>query len=187
MTAPRALLAALALGFALSAAPPDDLTVVRTNVLLAMRAAHSFVVTSSPASGNATATTTVFVAPDRYRYRYREHDAPVETIVVGETGYVGYRGQPYAIIPGAPVATALRQMTLRDVTVDALEPDAALGGVRYGRFTTAEPAERRVRLTCAYDKASYRIVRCASVDWRVAFSRYDDPANVVAAPATLDH
>ena len=162
-----------------------DLPTVRTKVALAMRAASSFVVTSSPASGAGRPTTTIFVAPDRYRYRYNEHDANFDTIVVGETGYIASPGQPYAVIPGRSIATALRHLVLHDVVVEQLAPDVVIGGIAYGRFASAEPGGRNVRLTCTYDKASYRLVSCASVDWHVAFSRYDDPSNVVAVPANL--
>ena len=76
------------------------------------------------------------------------------------------------------------QAQLLDVAVDRLLPDITAGGATWGSFvTTAAGPQKDQRLTCVYDKATYRVGVCKNDGLTMSFSRYDDPTNVVTVPA----
>lgn len=176
---------------ALLAAPPllataalparaDDLAAVSTKVGTAMHAAKSFVLTTTTGGFDGAMT---FVAPDRYRTSLTYAGTTYEVVVIGKDGYISANGSPYRKVD-APPEFLQTQVQLRDVPVNAVLPDTTVGGTVYGQFaTTSAGPQHDQRLTCTYDKKTYRIARCANDALAIAFSKYDDPANAVTAPA----
>ena len=171
---------ALLAGAAMPAAA-QHLAAARAKVGTAMRAARSFGATTTTPNGvNGTVT---FVAPDRYHSAFTASGFSYDVTIAGTTAYVGVNGSAPQRVQ-APPAFLTTQTQLRDVPVDALLPDVTVGGVTYGRFqtNTAGPQHDQ-RLTCTYDKSTYRLQRCENPSLSVVFSRYDDPSNAVAVPA----
>jgi hypothetical protein len=175
-----ALLAGAAqLAGAASPAAADDLAAVNAKVGTAMHAAKSFVLTTTTGSFNGAMT---FVAPDRYRTSLAYNGTTYEVVVIGKEGYVSANGSPYRKAD-APPEFLQTQVQLRDVPVDAVLPDTTVNGTVYGQFaTTSAGPQHDQRLTCTYDKKTYRIARCANESLTIAFTKYDDPANAVAVP-----
>lgn len=176
----------LALAALLAAAPAaaraDDLATVRSKVGAAMSTAKSFVVTTTAATGFSVTMT--FVAPDRYHSSLSYNGVARDVVLAGPVAYVS-DGTAYRKTDAPPEVIAA-QAQLRNVPVDAVLPDATAGGKTLGRFaTTSAGPEKDQRLTCTYDKKTYRIAGCSNEGFTLVFSRYDDPANVVAIPANV--
>ena len=177
---PLALLALLAA--APAAARADDLTTVRTKVGAAMTAAKSFVVTTTAATGFTVTMT--FVAPDRY-HSSLAYNGKTDVVLVGPIAYVSSDGRTYRKTDAPPEVIAA-QAQLRDVPVDNVLPDKTAGGKTWGQFTTTSAGPQKDQhLICTYDKKTYRIAECANEGLTLAFSRYDDPANVVTVPSNV--
>ncbi len=165
-------------GMALPAAA-DDLATVNAKVGTAMHAAKSFVLTTTTGGFSGAMT---YVAPDRYRTSLAYNGTTYEVVVIGKEGYVSANGSAYRKVD-APPEFLQTQVQLRDVPVDAMLPDTTVGGTVYGQFaTTSAGPQHDQRLTCTYDKKTYRIARCANESLTIGFSKYDDPANAVAVP-----
>jgi hypothetical protein len=178
---PLALAALLAAAHAPARAA--DLATVRANVAGAMQAAKSFVVTTTATTGFKVTMT--FVAPDRYHSTAVYNGVNTDVILIGPVAYVSGAGQPYRKTDAPPEVIAA-QAHLRDVPVDQVLPDAVAGGTTWGRFsTTSTGPQKDQRLTCTYDKKTYRINVCSNEGFTLTFSRYDDPTNAVTAPANL--
>ncbi|HEY4440686.1 MAG TPA: hypothetical protein VGN14_09525 [Candidatus Elarobacter sp.] len=157
----------------------DDLATVRTRVGAAMQAAKSFVVTTTTASGKISMT---FVAPDRYHSVAVLGGERRDIVLIGGLAYVSADGKSYRRIDVPPDVVAAEQQ-LRSIPVDNVLPDATANGKSWGRFvTTAAGPQKDQRLTCSYDKTTYRLAECSNAALTLAFSRYDDPANAVSAP-----
>jgi hypothetical protein len=180
-------LVSLALLALLAAAPAaaradDDLAAVRSKVGAAMSAAKSFVVTTTASTGFTVTMT--FVAPDRY-HSTLAYNGTTDVVLVGPVAYISSGGGAYRKTDAPPEVIAA-QAQLRDVPVDSVLPDKTAGGKTWGRFTTTSAGPQKdQRLTCTYDKKTYRINDCANEGLTLAFSRYDDPANVVTVPTNV--
>ena len=161
----------------------DDLATVRTKVAGAMQSAKSFVVTTTAATGYSVTMT--FVAPDRYHSSVAYNGAIRDVVLVGPVGYVSAGGGRYRKTDAPPEVIAA-QAHFRDVAVDQVLPDKTAGGKTWGQFsTTSAGLQKEQRLTCTYDKKTYRINDCSNEGLTLTFSRYDDPANVVTIPTDL--
>ncbi len=175
--------AALLAGTALLAAAPaaaDDLAAVNAKIGAAMHAAKSFVLTTTSGGFDGTMT---FVAPDRYHTSLAYNGTTYDVIVIGKDGYVSANGSAYRKVD-TPPEFLQTQVQLRDVPVDALLPDTVQNGVTYGQFaTTSAGPQHDQRLTCTYDKRTYRVSRCANDALAIGFTKFDDPANAVTVPA----
>jgi hypothetical protein len=176
---PLALLALLA-GSSL-AARAEDAASVRGKIAAAMQAAKSYVITTTASTGFTVTTT--FVAPDRFHSSLAYGGTTRDVVLVGPVAYVSDGGRPYRKMD-APPAVIAAQSQLRAVPVDELLPDRTVAGKTWGRFaTTAAGPEKDQRLTCTFDKTTYRINDCSNEGMTLTFSRYDDPQNVVSIPA----
>ena len=162
---PLALAAVLA---ALSApARADDLSTVRAKVAAAMQGAKSFVVTTTASTGFTVTLT--FVAPDRYHSALVYGGGTRDIVLVGPVAYVSADGG---------------QTYRKTDTPPSVLDDKVVAGKTWGRFaTTAAGPEKDQHLNCTYDKKTYRLNDCVNEGFSLVFSRYDDPANVVAIPA----
>jgi hypothetical protein len=176
---PLALLALLA---ALpAAARADDAATVRARIAAAMQAAKSYVITTTASTGFSVTTT--FVAPDRFHSSLAYGGTTRDVVLIGPVAYVSDDGHPYQKVQTPPGIVAA-QSQLRDVPVDQVLADKTVGGKSWGRFvTTSAGPQKDQRLTCTFDKATYRINECSNEGMTLTFSRYDDPQNVVAVPA----
>ncbi|HEY4442258.1 MAG TPA: hypothetical protein VGN14_17490 [Candidatus Elarobacter sp.] len=164
-----------------AAANADDLATVRTRVAAAMQAAKSFVVTTTSGSGTFAIAMT-FVAPDRYHSVLVFGGERRDVILIGQLAYVSADGKSYRKVDAPPDVVAA-EGNLRSIAVDNVLPDATANGKTWGRFvTTAAGPQKDQRLTCTYDKTTYRLAECSNAGLTLAFSRYDDPANAVSAP-----
>jgi hypothetical protein len=175
-----ALLALLAAGPV--AARADDLATVRVKVSSAMRAAKSFVVTTTAATGFSVTMT--FAAPDRYHSTLAYNGQGRDVVLVGPVAYVS-DGGPYRKTDAPPEVVAAESQ-LREVPVDQVLPDKSASGRTWGQFaTTSAGPQKDQHLTCTYDKKTYRIVDCSNEGMTLTFSHYDDPANIVTIPTNL--
>jgi hypothetical protein len=175
-----ALLALLAAGPV--AARADDPAAVRGKVSTAMRAAKSFVVTTTAATGFSVTMT--FAAPDRYHSTLVYNGQGRDVVLVGPVAYVS-DGGPYHKTDAPPEVVAA-QAQLREVPVDQVLPDRTASGRTWGQFsTTSAGPQKDQHLICTYDKKTYRISDCSNEGMTLTFSRYDDPANVVTIPTNL--
>jgi hypothetical protein len=160
----------------------DDLATVRVRVAGAMQSAKSFVVTTTASTGFSVTMT--FAAPDRYHSTLAYNGANRDVVLVGPVAYVS-DGQLYRKTDAPPEVVAA-QAQLRTVPVDQVLPDKTAGGKTWGQFaTTSAGPQKDQRLTCTYDKKTYRINDCTNEGLTLTFSRYDDPANVVTVPANV--
>jgi len=158
----------------------DDLATVRAKVTGAMQSAKSFVVTTTAAAGGVTMT---FVAPDRYHSSLAYNGASRDVVLVGSVAYVSDDGRTYHKTDAPPDVVAA-EAQLRTVPVDEVLPDKTAAGRTWGQFaTTSAGTQKDQRLICTYDKTTYRLNECSNAGISLAFSRYDDPANVVTIPA----
>jgi hypothetical protein len=183
MRLPLVSLAAVALlaGAVKPAGAADDASTVRSRVSAAMQAAKSFVFTVT-SNGGLDGTTT-YVAPDRYHSALTFGGNTYDVVIVGSRAYVNANREGYQQL-SAPPQFLETTVQLRNVPVDAILPDTTVNGTTYGQFATSSAGPQHDQhLTCTYDKATYRIARCASPTLTIAFDRYDDPANVVTVPA----
>ena len=175
---PLALLALLA---APSAAHAEDAATVRGKIAAAMQSAKSYVITTSATTGFTVTTT--FAAPDRFHSSLAYGATKRDVVLIGQVAYVSDDGRPYQKIDAPPDIVAA-QSQLRAVPVDQVLPDTSAGGKSWGRFvTTSAGPQKDQRLTCTFDKRTYRINDCSNEGMTLTFSRYDDPANVVSIPA----
>ena len=176
---PLALLALLAASPA--AARADDAATVRGKITAAMQAARSYVITTTASTGFSVTTT--FVAPDRFHSSLAYGGTSRDVVLVGTVAYVSDDGRSYQKMD-APPAVIAAQSQLRSVPVDQVLPDKAAGGRTWGRFvTTSAGPQKDQRLTCTYDKTTFRVNDCSNEGMTLTFSRYDDPQNVVTIPA----
>jgi hypothetical protein len=176
-----ALLALLAA--APTAARADDVATVRTRVGAAMHAAKSFVVTTTAATGFSVTMT--FAAPDRYHSSLSYNGTSRDVVLVGPVAYISDDALTYRKTDAPPEVIAA-QAQLRDVPVDQVLADKTAAGRTWGRFTTTSAGPQKDQhLTCTYDKKTYRINECSNEGLSLAFSRYDDPANVVSIPVNV--
>ncbi len=160
----------------------DNLAAVRVKIAAAMRGAKSFVLTTTTSGFDGAMT---YVAPDRYHTSLSYGGKSYEVIVIGKEGYVSADGSPFRKVD-APPEFLQTQVQLRDVPVDAMLPDTTQNGTTYGQFaTTSAGPQHDQRLTCTYDKKTYRIARCANDALTIGFGKYDDPANAVSAPGRI--
>jgi hypothetical protein len=175
-----ALLALLAAGPV--AARADDLATVRVKVSSAMRAAKSFVVTTTAATGFTVTMT--FAAPDRYHSTLAYNGQGRDVVLIGPVASVS-DGGPYRKTDAPPEVVAAESQ-LREVPVDQVLPDKIASGRTWGQFsTTSAGPQKDQHLTCTYDKKTYRIVDCSNEGMTLTFSHYDDPANIVTIPTNL--
>jgi hypothetical protein len=166
-----------------AAACADDLALVRAKIASAMHGAKSFVVTTSASTGFDVTLT--FVAPDRFHSTLAYAGTTRDIVLIGTTAYVSTGGGPYEKQPAPPEVTSMQAQIL-DVPVDRLLPDIDAGGKTWGTFvTTSSGPVKNQQLYCTYDKASYRLGGCTNRGFKMTFSRYDDPANVVNVPANV--
>ncbi|MDQ6924779.1 MAG: hypothetical protein M3154_00900 [Candidatus Eremiobacteraeota bacterium] len=172
------------LAAACTPARADDLTTVRAKVAEAMQAAKSFVITTTASTGFRVTMT--FVAPDRFHSTATYNGANTDVVLIGPVAYVSPgSGQAYRKTDAPPEVTAA-QSHLRDIPVDAVLPDKTAGGKSWGRFaTTSAGPQKDQRLTCTYDKTTYRVNDCSNEGLTLTFTRYDDPANAVTVPTNL--
>ena len=180
----RLVLLALVAVLAMSVpARADDLATVRTKVAGAMQSTKSFVVTTTAATGFSVTMT--FVAPDRYHSSLAYNGANRDVVLVGPVAYVSADGGQYRKTDAPPEVIAA-QAHFREVPVDQVLPDRTAGGKTWGQFsTTSAGPQKDQRLTCTYDKKTYRINDCSNEGLTLTFSRYDDPANAVSIPTNL--
>lgn len=161
----------------------DDLATVRAKVAAAMQAAKSFVVTTTAATGFSVTMT--FAAPDRYHSSLAYNGASRDVVLIGPVAYVSADGGQYRKTDAPPEVVAA-QAHFREVPVDQVLPDKTAGGKTWGQFsTTSAGPQKDQRLTCTYDKKTYRIGDCSNEGLTLTFSRYDDPTNVVTVPTNL--
>ena len=177
---PLALLALLAA--APAAARADDLASLRGKIGATMHAAKSFVVTTTATTGFRVVTT--FAAPDRY-HSTLSYNGTTDVILIGPVAYISSDGRTYRKTDAPPEMLAAQGQFL-NVPVDRALPDTVENGKTWGRFaTTSSGLQKDQHLICTYDKQTYRIGACANEGLTLAFSRYDDPANVVGVPAVV--
>jgi|GEM_PF-3421306 hypothetical protein len=175
-----ALLALLAAGSA--AARADDRATVRSKVSAAMRAAKSYMVTTTASTGFSVTTT--FAAPDRYHSTLTYSGQVRDVVLIGPVAYIS-DGAAYRRTD-APPEVVEAQTQLREIPVDSVLPDKTASGRTWGQFTTTSAGPQKDQhLTCTYDKKTYRINDCSNEGLTLTFSHYDDPANVVTIPANL--
>jgi hypothetical protein len=164
-----------------AAARADDAATVRAKIAAAMQAAKSYVITTTASTGFSVTTT--FVAPDRFHSSLSYGGVTRDVVLIGTTAYVSEDGRAYQKTD-APPAVLAAQSQLRAVPIDALISDKTLAGKTWGRFvTTSAGPQKDQRLTCTFDKLTYRINDCSNEGMTLTFSRYDDPQNAVAIPA----
>lgn len=164
-----------------AAAAADDLPALRAKVPAAMQAAKSFAAAASSPSGFTV--NTIYVAPDRFHSVLHFNGATYDVVLLGRSAFLSSNGKPYTSVPTPPAVLEVQQQLIA-MPIDAVAADTVVDGVSYGQFETTQAGPGRDQhLTCAYDKQTYRLVRCAGTSLSVTFSRYDDPANVVTAPA----
>lgn len=177
---PLALLALLA---APAAARAEDAATVRGKIAAAMQSAKSYVITTTASTGFTVTTT--FAAPDRFHSSLAYGATKRDVVLIGQVAYVSDNGRPYRKID-APPGIVASQSQLRDVPVDQVLADTTAGGKTWGRFvTTSAGPQKDQRLTCSFDKRTYRINDCSNEGMTLTFSRYDDPLNVVTVPANV--
>ncbi|HEX3463376.1 MAG TPA: hypothetical protein VHS78_04935 [Candidatus Elarobacter sp.] len=177
---PLALLALLA---AASAAHAEDAGTVRGKIAAAMHAARSYVITTTASTGFTVTTT--FAAPDRFHSSLTYGGTTRDVVLIGPVAYVSDDGRAYQKKPAPPEVLAA-QSQLNDVPVERVLSDSTVAGRTWGRFTTTSAGPQKdQRLTCTFDKQTYRIERCSNEGMTLTFSRYDDPQNVVAVPANV--
>jgi hypothetical protein len=164
-----------------AAARADATAGVQSKIDGALKSAKSFVVmTRYPAQSYAS--TLVYVAPNRSRLAVAIAASTTDVITIGSTTYSSKNGAPFERAPVPPDADAYT-VPPGGVKVSALRADVTIGGVAYGAFETTLALGTRVTLTCAYDKKSFRLARCVDDDVTRTYGNYDDPQNVVEAPA----
>jgi hypothetical protein len=129
----------------------------------------------------AYASTLVFVAPNRGRLAVAIAANTTDIVSVGSTTYSSKNGAPFVKSAATPEDSATFASAGR-VKVGAIRPDVTIAGVAYGAFDTTVPMGASVTLTCAYDKTTFRLARCASNDVTRTYDGYDDPQNVVEPP-----
>ncbi|MBV9438449.1 MAG: hypothetical protein JOZ24_00505 [Candidatus Eremiobacteraeota bacterium] len=182
MRSRRAVLLAAVLFAPIARPAAADEADVRGRIAGAMRAARSFVVTTTASTGFTVMTTVV--APDRLDATLTYQGATQEYIVIGSTSYVGVGGA-YRRAQTPPEIVAA-QSHLRDIPIDRFLPDGKIGTKTWGRFeTTVIGPQKEQHLTCTYDKVTFRIGRCQNEGLQISFARYDDPLNHVDAPSHL--
>lgn len=177
-----ALLALLAAD-TVAARADDAAAALHGKITAAMSSAKSFVTTTSASTGFTVTMT--FAAPDRYHSSLSYIGTTRDVVIIGPAVYVSNGGQPYRQVEAPPdVISAPAQ--LREVPVDRVLPDMIESGVRWGRFeTTSSGPQKDQHLVCTYDKRTYRLAQCSNEGFKIVFSRYDDPQNVVTMPSNL--
>lgn len=181
--AQRAALVAALLASVGVPARADVAADVQKKIDAALKTSKSFVVTTRYPT-QAYVSTLVVVAPDRARLAVAIAANTTDVVTVGATSYSSKNGAPFekaavSAEGGTPVAPS------GSVKVGALRADVTIDGVSYGAFETTLPLGAPVTLTCAYDKKTFRLARCANKDVTRTYGGYDDPKNVVELPKNI--
>jgi len=110
-----------------------------------------------------------------------------DVVMIGPIAYVSSAdGTQRYRKTDAPPEVIAAQAHLLDIPADQVLSDKTAGGKTWGQFsTTSAGPPKDQRLTCTYDKKTYRLTECSNEGMMLTFSRYDDPANVVTIPANI--
>ncbi len=156
---------------------------VQTKIDGALKSAKSFVVTTRYPL-QAYVATLVVVAPDRSRLAVAVSANTTDVVTVGATSYSSTNGTPF-VKSAVSAEDDAPLVPTGSVKVGALRADVTIDGVTYGAFETTVPLGAAITLTCAYDKRSFRLERCANDDVTRTYGSYDDPKNVVELPTDI--
>jgi hypothetical protein len=153
---------------------------VQTKIDGALKSAKSFAVTTRyPAQEYSS--TLVHVAPDRSRVVVAVSANTTDVVTIGNTSYSSKNGTPFErALVSAEAGAQLKSLV--SVKVGAILADVTIAGKTYGAFDTTVPLGGPVRLTCTYDKKTFRLARCANDEVTQTYANYDDPDNVVDPP-----
>jgi hypothetical protein len=181
----KRLLASTLVALALSAvATPvlaDDKSDLHEKLVAGMTAVKSFQQTMVITPTGMVTTSTV-VMPDRAKVSVAAGAQTIDMIIAGGDMYKSTNGGPYtkSATPAA-IAGQFSKVTVPDVV--AILPDKTTGSVTVGVFESSIPTPNGpVKLTCTYDKKTYRLADCSGDLLTQTFSNYDDPKNVIEAP-----
>jgi hypothetical protein len=182
---------ALALVARPSCASAEDVGTFMAAVRAANEKVASMVVDLTPKDATSgIAIHVVTVRPDRMSITIRTAFVSAETRFIGDQAYTIAPGGSWRKLANQParVRTVLADLVDANQAV-ALLPDVVLEGKTYHRYSStprdvAAIGERTVVVTttCLVDAASFRLASCDNMNVHMAFSRYDDPANVVDVP-----
>jgi hypothetical protein len=189
--AAAAALAGVLLTTAVAVAATDDAAALSAKIDQAISAATSYRVTVAGPSGLAIEIVTV--GRDRVRVHSTAAGTTSDSVVIGTAMY--YRGANAAWAAAAvpPVKTQRKNLLYMAAPGTKLEPlgDRSDGGVTYGAFGSlgVGNAGTPATMECTYDKATYRphtctiVVQSLSEPLHVTYDKWNDPSNVVDAPA----
>jgi len=186
-----ALTAALVVATGIPAAAADDGAALSAKVDQAIGAAASYhVAVSGPKD---LAVDILEVGHDRVRVQSGAPAPAYESVVIGTAMYFRSVGTPWAAVAVPPVKRPRKNLLYMAAPDAKLEPlaDRSEGGVTYGAFGSLALGNNQAAGTmeCTYDKATYLphactvVLQALPVPVRVTYDRWNDPANVVEAPA----
>lgn len=175
---------ALAIVLVCAAAGPalaDDKTDLQIKISAALKAAKSFSTTAIVAA-NGLVINSVLVAPDRAKTTVAAGGMTMDSVLIGSDLYVSRNSAPFEK-SAAPPAVAAQLKLATEPVVAAIVSDVTESGVTYGAFTMPFTGSTLpMTLTCEYDKATFRLAKCANEKVSVTYSNDDDPKNVVEIP-----
>ena len=168
----------------------DDDAGLRAKVNAAMAGVRAMQIRFTAGNG-ATGIAAVLPHPERMKVQFSMGPASLEVYEVDGFMYRSVNGGPWSksrLGSGANLFAFTRSFDVR-ATVKA-GPDDTEDGVRYGTFTVDEPSvfaegagPGAATIDCSYDKATYRLHRCANNGVTMTYGDYDDPKLTVELPA----
>jgi len=182
---------ALVVAASVPVAAADDGTALSAKVDAALSSAASYRVTVQ--GPNGFSIDIVSVGHDRVRVQSSAAGTAAESVVIGPAMYYHTAGNPWTanVVPVVKRSRKnLLYMGAPDTKLEPL-PDRTEGGVTYGAFGSIAVGNAQVPATmeCTYDKATFRPHACTIVlqalptPLHVTYDKWDDPSNVVEAPA----
>ena len=186
-----AITVALVVAATVPAAAADDGAALTAKIDAALSSAASYRV--SVLGPNGFAIDILSVGRDRVRVQSSAGGTTAESVVVGTAMYYHTAGNPWAANAVPTVRTARKNLLYMGAPDTKVEPlaDRTEGGVTYGAFGSLAVGNAQVPATmeCTYDKSTFRPHTCTIVlqalptPLHVTYDKWNDPSNVVEAPA----
>jgi hypothetical protein len=186
-----AITVALVIAATVPAAAADDGAALTAKIDAALSSAASYRV--SVQGPNGFAIDILSVGRDRVRVQSSAGGTTAESVVVGTAMYYHAAGNPWAANAVPVVRTARKNLLYMGAPDTKVEPlaDRTEGGVTYGAFGSLAVGNAQVPATmeCTYDKSTFRPHTCTIVlqalptPLHVTYDKWNDPSNVVEAPA----
>ena len=182
---------ALVVAATVPATAADDGAMLSAKIDAALSSAASYRVTVQ--GPNGFALDILSVGRDRVRVQSSAGGNAAESVVVGPAMYYHTAGSPWTANAVPVVRTPRKNLLYMGAPDTKLEPlaDRTEAGVTYGAFGSLAVGNAQVPATmeCTYDKVTYRPHTCTVVlqalptPLHVTYDKWNDPSNVVEAPA----